>query len=94
MLSYRLVRRSYLEIALSYFHFAENEDESETDNSVPSKLSVCFSIFWAVASSKQEICIEHLAILLLAVTYTASNDTSSIILILKVLLEKSHKEII
>ncbi|XP_059702721.1 cilia- and flagella-associated protein 54 [Haemorhous mexicanus] len=37
---YELIRRSYLEIALSYFHFAENnEDESETDNSVPSKLS-------------------------------------------------------
>ncbi|CAN8211290.1 unnamed protein product [Coccothraustes coccothraustes] len=35
-----LIRRSYLEIALSYFHFAEdNEDESETDNSVPSILS-------------------------------------------------------
>ncbi|XP_077034849.1 cilia- and flagella-associated protein 54 [Agelaius phoeniceus] len=37
---YELVRRSYLEIALSYFRFAEsNEDESETDNSVPSKFS-------------------------------------------------------
>lgn len=44
--SYRLVRRSYLEIALSYFRFAEsNEDESETDSSVPSKFSVCFLSF-------------------------------------------------
>ncbi|XP_074395684.1 cilia- and flagella-associated protein 54 isoform X4 [Zonotrichia albicollis] len=37
---YELVRRSYLEIALSYFRFAEtNEDESDTDNSVTSKYS-------------------------------------------------------
>ncbi|XP_063010920.1 cilia- and flagella-associated protein 54 [Melospiza melodia melodia] len=37
---YELVRRSYLEIALSYFRFAEtNLDESDTDNSVTSKYS-------------------------------------------------------
>ncbi|XP_064275850.1 cilia- and flagella-associated protein 54 isoform X2 [Passer domesticus] len=47
---YELIRRSYLEIALSYFYFAEtNEDESETDNSVPSKSSTS-----SVAQSSEE----------------------------------------
>ncbi|RLW06339.1 hypothetical protein DV515_00004612, partial [Chloebia gouldiae] len=37
---YELIRRSYLEIALLYLYFAENkEDESQTDESVPSKSS-------------------------------------------------------
>lgn len=43
LVSYRLIRRSYLEIALLYLHFATNkEDVSQTDKMVPSKSNVCF----------------------------------------------------
>lgn len=46
IVSYRLIRRSYLEIALSYLYFAKyNEDGSDTDELVPSKSSVCFLSF-------------------------------------------------
>lgn len=41
VVSYRLIRRSYLEIALLYLYFARNnEDVSQTDKLVPSKSSV------------------------------------------------------
>ncbi|OWK63050.1 Cilia- and flagella-associated protein 54, partial [Lonchura striata] len=52
---YELIRRSYLEIALLYLYFAENkEDESQTDESVPSKSSVCFLFFgqWPLQNRK------------------------------------------
>ncbi|XP_053799690.1 cilia- and flagella-associated protein 54 isoform X3 [Vidua chalybeata] len=39
---YELIRRSYLEIALSYLYFAEKkEDDSQTDELVPSKSGTC-----------------------------------------------------
>lgn len=46
VVSYRLIRRSYLEIALLYLHFATNkEDMSQPDKMVPSKSNVCFLSF-------------------------------------------------
>lgn len=83
--SYRLIRRSYLEIALLYLYFAENkEDETQTDESVPSKSSVCFLFFGSVLFKTGN-------------TYCAPCHIITCsdlhIMILKVLLEKSHKEI-
>jgi len=46
VVSYRLIRRSYLEIALLYLHFATNTGHvSQTDKMVPSKSNVCFLSF-------------------------------------------------
>lgn len=60
VVSYRLIKQSYLEIALSYLYFAKgNEDVSETDELVPSKSSVCVPCFgkWPLQNRKYLLCI-------------------------------------
>ncbi|NWY68452.1 CFA54 protein, partial [Erithacus rubecula] len=52
---YDLIKQSYLEIALSYLYFARNEDLSETDESMPSTLSVYRSSDEAIKSEVYQV---------------------------------------
>lgn len=86
VVSYRLIRQAYIEIALLYLHLASNdEDVPQTDKSIPSKSSVCFYLLGSGLFKTGNIYC--------APCHIITCSDLHIIFIPKVLLEKSHKEI-
>ncbi|XP_068047777.1 cilia- and flagella-associated protein 54 isoform X1 [Anomalospiza imberbis] len=91
---YELIRRSYLEIALSYLYFAENkENESQSDELVPSKSSTCSGDWSSEEAMKSEVYKAQAWIAIRAATQVSEAVIASQLLIgLKSVKEQNMKD--